>query len=302
MLAALRRRGAKSVATTALDLAPWRRVAIEPARPWSREPRGFFQHRVRLKEGPVDHVVCYQWQSRSDKLRWSLVFYDSRRRRAPDINIATPPRRSTLNTAQMSTSPQSTFGIDSDDSLGAQAPDPSELTLELPEEDSDDDASAAPTNTANSAQQPLVFRSPEIWSPAELIPGAERNLGPVRESWCLVPKASRIALRCDLIAGRPLVRPRHARFRAVAVRAEDFFHTYMQHAACAFDAAAWLVAHNRGGLPPNDAADYCAKRQLQAWASAANATSTNTSQPSASSLFEPIAPRLSSIGGPMFLF
>ena len=265
MLAALRRRGVKSAATAALDLTPWRKANIEPPRLWSKK-RGSLERRIKLREGPVPHVVCYQWQSLSQKLKWSLVFD---RGSAPGLNNEASPSRRRRNSPTMPTTPehdepQADLQDNSDESVagGDHGMDIARRwggELAIPDDDSDE-ASVAVTSVASSRMS-MAFKAPETWSPAELVPGADKTLGPVREAWCVVPPGARVSLRCDLVAGRPLVRARHARYRLNAIRADDFFDNLRDVADLA-DLVGWHVAKDHTTFPPADAADFCAKKQL----------------------------------------
>jgi len=286
MLAALRRRGAKSATTRALDLEPWRKAAIEPPRLWSKKSRGCFERRVKLREGPVPHVVLFQWQSPSQKLKWSLVSErggTASSRKHKKAERTTSRATAIPEESAVASGERNNFLLNhdddanSDDSLGVGGNEQSDEfrkkrwggDLAIPDDDNNSDevasvavASAASVATRNDS---LAFRAPETWSPAELVPGADKTLGPVRESWSLVPPGARVSLRCDLVAGRPVVRSRSARFRLAAIRADEFFGEagHFRDVARLADAVAWHIAKDHAAFPPVDAADFCAKKQLR---------------------------------------
>ncbi|KAJ1458413.1 hypothetical protein M885DRAFT_512822 [Pelagophyceae sp. CCMP2097] len=75
LLAALRRCGAASAVSVALGAARWRDMEVRPQGlgHWlAGRPTAFVDERIPLRDGADDHVVVWQWQSRSKRLRWSL--------------------------------------------------------------------------------------------------------------------------------------------------------------------------------------------------------------------------------------
>ena len=157
------------------------------------EPRGLGQWlqaadeagvavRVRLRDGAAEHVVVWQWQSKSRRLVWALE-------------------------------------------AGAGA----------------------------------VPAAPEVWSAPDHVAGADRDLGPVRESWAVVRGDADVALVCRLAPQRrPLVRARSARFRVAALDATRFHARGLAAAAASASDAGWRVVD--GGR--DDAASHAAAKQL----------------------------------------
>ena len=230
----------------------------------------------------MTHVVCYQWQSRSEKLKWSLVF----ERGSTNANYyssdnTTPPKKGSYNNSPSlpedvvdAASETTGFGTPPKDDMSDFGSEDGNADtqrwggdLAVPDDDNSDDAMSVAIASAASqalANASLAFSAPETWSPAELVPGADKALGPVREAWCLVPPGARVSLRCDLVSGRPLVRARSARFRLAAIRADDFFgdHGHLRDVANIAGHVGWFVAKDQMTFPPADAADFCAKKQL----------------------------------------
>lgn len=247
VLAALRRRGARSAASLALEGSAWRRARVDPARPtWWRPPdgrprTGYADRRVRLRDGPEDHVICWQWQSRSQKLRWTL---DTAGKTEEPENRAAPPR-----------SP-----VKDDSSLSDEAPTEDARwggDLAQPEDLDDDD-----DDTVATGARILIDDVPEIFYAAECVAGAEKDIGPVHEAWAApVPANANVRLRCELVASRPLVRARSARFRVVALRVSHFFEVLVPAAAATAELAVWGFAEETG-VAPRDAADFAARAQL----------------------------------------
>lgn len=278
-LAALRRRGAKSAVSCALDGQPWRKARVEPRRSLGSLLRtNSVDRRVRLRDGPEDHVVCWQWQSQSDRLRWSVVHQDPRLDEDEDNGGA-----------------EESKSFDADDDAGDETDDEGDEgkrtrrwggDLAQPEDldDLEDDVVVDDTATVYSTPprdltssrrrrmrkrhdeifEPISVKVPDVIQASECVVGAEKGLGPVHECWALVPAWARVKLRCELVAKRPLVRARTARFRVVAIRASTFFEESLVEAAKTAEQAAWAVAEETRDQPPADAADFAAKLQLDA--------------------------------------
>ena len=104
-----------------------------------------------------------------------------------------------------------------------------------------------------------VPAAPEVWSAPDHVAGADRDLGPVRESWAVVRGDADVALVCRLAPQRrPLVRARSARFRVAALDATRFHARGLAAAAAAASDAGWRVVD--GGR--DDAASHAAAKQL----------------------------------------
>ena len=101
--------------------------------------------------------------------------------------------------------------------------------------------------------------APEVWSAPDHVAGADRDLGPVRESWAVVRGDADVALVCRLAPQRrPLVRARSARFRVAALDATRFHARGLAAAAASASDAGWRVVD--GGR--DDAASHAAAKQL----------------------------------------
>ncbi|KAH8071668.1 ATPase [Aureococcus anophagefferens] len=148
-------------AAAALDAAaaPWRSVEIDGVGAWvstgASRARGM-DCEVRLRDGPDDHVVVLQWQSRSRKLTWAFEAADDGSSLFRPSSLSPPA------------SP-------------------------LEEEDDDDDSSAdgGEAPAAHRRRRPRsraigVATGPEVWAAADAVAGADRALGPVRERWAVV--------------------------------------------------------------------------------------------------------------------
>ena len=99
----------------------------------------------------------------------------------------------------------------------------------------------------------------KVWSAPDHVAGADRDLGPVRESWAVVRGDADVALVCRLAPQRrPLVRARSARFRVAALDATRFHARGLAAAAAAASDAGWRVVD--GGR--DDAASHAAAKQL----------------------------------------
>ena len=104
-----------------------------------------------------------------------------------------------------------------------------------------------------------VPAAPEVWSAPDHVAGADRDLGPVRESWAVVRGDADVALVCRLAPQRrPLVRARSARFRVAALDATRFHARGVAAAAASASDAGWRVVD--GGR--DDAASHAAAKQL----------------------------------------
>ena len=104
-----------------------------------------------------------------------------------------------------------------------------------------------------------VPAAPEVWSAPDHVAGADRDLGPVRESWAVVRGDADVALVCRLAPQRrPLVRARSARFRVAALDATRFHARGLAAAAASASDAGWRVVD--GGR--DDAASHAAAKQL----------------------------------------
>ncbi len=236
-LAALRRFGAKTAAAAALDAvaAPWRSVEIDGVGAWvstgASRARGM-DCEVRLRDGPDDHVVVLQWQSRSRKLQWAFEAADD---------------GSSLFRPSSLSPPASPLEDDEDDDSsadGGEAP-----------------AAPAPPPAADPGRYD-VATGPEVWAAADAVAGADRALGPVRERWAVVRGDAAVFLTCRLKRQRrPLLRTRTARFRVAAMDARRFHDVALAKAAATANAAGWALAELRDD-PPDDAASHAAFRQL----------------------------------------
>ena len=101
--------------------------------------------------------------------------------------------------------------------------------------------------------------STKVWSAPDHVAGADRDLGPVRESWAVVRGDADVALVCRLAPQRrPLVRARSARFRVAALDATRFHARGLAAAAASASDAGWRVVD--GGR--DDAASHAAAKQL----------------------------------------
>ena len=101
--------------------------------------------------------------------------------------------------------------------------------------------------------------STKVWSAPDHVAGADRDLGPVRESWAVVRGDADVALVCRLAPQRrPLVRARSARFRVAALDATRFRARGLAAAAASASDAGWRVVD--GGR--DDAASHAAAKQL----------------------------------------
>lgn len=277
-LAALRRRGVKSAIGVALEGQAWRRARVEPRRSfgtlWEKSSSvGYAERPVRLRDGCDDHVVCWQWQSRSDRLRWSLSFENA----SADHPVLEPLEHVDDCTHDEEDAIDVGSDADEDDNdgpsllmsrWGGALAEPEDLE-DFDDRDNDDDdigsaamANVTPPRDNFHGRLLQTFESvPYNVLASECVIGAEKELGPVRETWAIVPAYARVSLRCDLVASRPLVRARTARFRVVAIRASTFFQDCLVQAAASAEDALWSIA-NETRAPPTDAADFAARCQL----------------------------------------
>lgn len=235
-----------------------------------------------MRDGPEDHVVCWQWQSKSDRLRWSVVHQDPRL----DEEGEELAEESKSFDDGGGRDDDTDDGDDDDDRVRrarrwggdlAQPEDLDELEDDVVVDDTATVYSTPPREMTSSWRrrrtrrmnqqifEPLsTERVPEVIQASECVVGAEKELGPVHECWALVPAWARVKLRCELVAKRPLVRARTARFRVVAIRASTFFDQSLTDAAKTTEQAAWLVAEETRDQPPDDSADFAANLQLDA--------------------------------------
>lgn len=277
-LAALRRRGVKSAIGVALEGQAWRKARVEPRRSlgslWEKSSSvGYAERPVRLRDGCDDHVVCWQWQSRSDRLRWSLSFDNASPDRpeleAPEqVDERTNDEEDDTDVGSDAPEDDDNRGSLSMSRWGGALAQPEDLE-DLDDIDNDDDIGSAPTANVTPPRDnihgkllPTIESVPDNVLASECVIGAEKELGPVRETWAIVPAHARVSLRCDLVASRPLVRARTARFRVVAIRASTFFQSCLVQAAVSAEDALWSVA-NETRAPPSDAADFAARCQLE---------------------------------------
>ena len=101
--------------------------------------------------------------------------------------------------------------------------------------------------------------STKVWSAPDHVAGADRDLGPVRESWAVVRGDADVALVCRLAPQRrPLVRARSARFRVAALDATRFHARGLAAAAASASDAGWRVVD----CGRDDAASHAAAKQL----------------------------------------